>query len=250
MVPCLLTPCDPYGITCSFMCPRLNLPKPRSGRRTKGCSGTTHRSPAPISSTNRRKIISLFASYVPFQQARLSHYGGGKSSSIEVETLLVFPPFFWVQSLLWILHLDPRPPFCSSLCVLFSVRSTFFCSAWVLLHGWMSFVFPAEKCIVHGGKKVADTAPNAALLFFYYMNVHLWCLCNVLCLMWPSFQSAICKTYGSPCRQTGETAACFSSLNAKRGRVQIDFCISTRIATYLGKKFKAQSVNYLSTRGA
>lgn len=48
---------------------------------------------ASISSTNWQKIaiISLFASYVLFQQARLSHYGGGKSSLIKVETLNLPP---------------------------------------------------------------------------------------------------------------------------------------------------------------
>lgn len=114
---------------------------------------------ASISSTNWQKIaiISLFASYVLFQQARLSHYGRGKSSLTGVETLLV-PPFFLGS------ELGMNSPPQSQTTILFLsllfrqhlVYYTFlfyftFFSAWFI--AWMDvFCAPRWKCIVHGGK--------------------------------------------------------------------------------------------------
>lgn len=121
-----------------------------------------------------------------FQQARLSHYGGGKSSSIEVETLLVSPPF-WVQSL--VMNSPPQSQttilFFSLLFfrqrLVYSVHSTFlsvvfflflfFCLG--LLHGWISFVLPAQNvlCMVESSQNGSECSPP---LFFVSMST-----CNV-----------------------------------------------------------------------
>lgn len=167
---------DPCGITNTTSCvPKHSFRSPAlefEGEQ-KVSQGQAILS-ASISSTNWQKITSLFASYVPVQQARLSHYGGGKSSSIEVETPLICPPLPELgmnsppqsqTTVLFISLLFRR-------CLVYSVRSTFlsvvFSFCLVLLHGWISFVLPAE--IVHGGKwpKWLRMQPP-----FCCMNVHL-----------------------------------------------------------------------------
>lgn len=111
--------------------------------------------------------------------------------AVQMKTLLVFPPF-WVQSLVWILHLNPRPPFC----VLFSWLLFIFLLpgliAWVDAF-FFFFLCSYWRCIVHGGKWPTRLWMQPSFYIFLCMNVHLWCLCNTLCVMWPSFQNGICS---------------------------------------------------------
>lgn len=137
----------------------------------KGCSETpiiSYHLSASISSTNWQKIaiISLFASYVPFQQARLSHYGGGKSSFIEVETLLV-PPSPFLGSELEFSTSIPDTHFVVLFCFS-TTSSSFFFSCLGLLHGWM----------------------------FYLLFIYFFCACSLLkmyCAWWEKSQ------HGSEC---------------------------------------------------
>lgn len=111
-----------------------------------------------------------------------------------MKTLLVFPPF-WVQSLVWILHLNPRPPFCVLFSWLFFFVPGLF--AWVdgcvFFYFYFFFIVSCWRCIVHGGKWPTRLWMQPSFYIFLCMNVHLWCLCNTLCVMWPSFQNGICS---------------------------------------------------------
>lgn len=177
-----------------------------------------------------------------FQPARLSHYGGGKSSLTEVETLLVFPPppvfgfRAWYESSTSIpdhhfVLFFSRHRLVSSVCNTSSVR----CLLWFFIFlAWVTCMdgcplcslLKNVLCMVENGQHGSECSP-----LFFCLNVHLWCLCNILCVMWPTFHSGICGPYGSlcfPCRDTGEvfeteTAACFSISYADWGRVQIHF---------------------------
>lgn len=157
-----------------------------------------------------------------------------------MKTLLVFPPF-WVQSLVWILHLNPRPPFC----VLFSWLFFFVPGliAWVDGCVFWGFFYCVScwRCIVHGGKWPTRLWMQPSFYIFLCMNVHLWCLCNTLCV-WcdPVSRMVSAQTYGSPFFHAEmaevfetETAACFSISYADWGGVQIRFYISRSFATYL-----------------
>ena len=177
-----------------------------------------------------------------FQQARLSHYGGGKSSSIEVETLLVSPPF-WVQSL--VMNSPPQSQttilFFSLLffdSVLFTRFIAHFClfflfcfcfSAWVYcMDGFLLCSLLKMFC---AWWKVAKIAPNAAPppLFFVSMstcNVYVtYCVCDVtqfpeqyLLDLWLTvFQRDRAGVFIT------ETAACFFILKADWGGVWIHF---------------------------
>lgn len=195
LVPCFLTP---SMIHVGLQTPQTDLHVSQTialealvwGARGKVVQGRpiiSYLLSASISSTNWQKIISLFASYVPFQQARLSHYGGGKSCSIEVETLLVFPPFLGSE-------LGMNSPPQSQTTILFfsllfrqrlvySVRSTFlsvvFFSAWVYcMDGFLLCSLLKMYC---AWWKVANTAPNAAPFFVWmstcnvYVTHCVWC---------------------------------------------------------------------------
>lgn len=77
-------------------------------------------------------IISLFASYVPFQQARLSHYGGGKSSLNE--NTVSFPSFLGSE-------LGMNYPPQSQTTILSCLVDFSFC-AWInCMGGWLVFVW-------------------------------------------------------------------------------------------------------------
>lgn len=140
----------PFSLTVSDLCEIKNAANQSKSLKccsgvwgwTQGFSGTNH-----LSAANWQTIISLFASYAPLQQARLSHYGGGKSCSIEVET-----PLIWTPHPLPEFGMNPPPQSQPILLWFFafflqhpvkSAHSTFlfllfFCL--ILLHGWISFV--------------------------------------------------------------------------------------------------------------
>lgn len=110
--------------------------------------------------------------------------------------------------------------------------------------------------------KVANVAPNAApflflsLFFFFWMNVHLWYLCKLLLVMWPSFSERyllrpMAHHVPVPHAQT-QSWRClklnlqrvfffFSHFTCRLRRSADTFCISRSIATYL-EHFSSQRV--------
>lgn len=158
-MPCLLTTLWP-PMNHSFP-PPLVWSARRNKRFLRDEPSSSYLLSASISSSNWQTIISLFASHVPFQQARLSHYGGGKSSSIEVETLLVFSPFLGSE-------LGMNPPLQSQTTILFFLMLfqhisvcyfDYFCLG--LLHGSVSLLLPAGNvlCMVERSQHGSECSP-------------------------------------------------------------------------------------------
>lgn len=156
-----------------------------------------------------------------------------------MKTLLVFPPF-WVQSLVWILHLNPRPPFCVFFSWLFSFVPGLF--AWVdgCVFFFFFLLFLAEDalCMAENGQRGSECSPPF-IFFFVWMST---CDVYVTHCVWcdPVSRMVSAQTYGSPFFHAEmaevfetETAACFSISFADWGGVQIRFYISRSFATYL-----------------
>lgn len=59
-----------------------------------------------------------------------------------------------------------------------------------LLHGWISLLLPAGNVLCMVEKK--PTRLRMQPSFFVWMSTFK-CLCNALCVMWPSFQNGICS---------------------------------------------------------
>lgn len=120
--------------------------------------------------------MTVFASYVLFQQARLSHNGGGKSSSNEVESHLSYPYFLGFRA--WY---EFSPPRSRTTIFFFSLLfrqhipvCCFFGGGLPGFIAWMSFMFPGENilCMVESGQRGSECSPHPPFLVLC-TNVHL-----------------------------------------------------------------------------